>query len=66
MKEFIGDERGLVVVEFTTKALSELIETWNRALPLDAEGKYVITLSAEEYEPGKAQLIGHISARGEA
>ena len=63
MNEFVGDERGIVTVEFTTTALANLVETWNRALPYDASGRYTLTLSAEEYEHGKARLLMRIDSR---
>jgi hypothetical protein len=56
MKKLVGDERGIVTVEFTTEALTKMVELWNGRKVRDEWSARVI-LSIDEYEPGHAELV---------
>jgi hypothetical protein len=54
---FVGDELGRVTVVFTKEGLEDFIATFNHAEVLTVDETRIITLRADEYEPGKATLV---------
>ena len=58
MAKLVGDHEGIVTLKFTPEALTNLIMTFNAAAIKSPDGA-TISLSWDEYEPGKATLIEH-------